>query len=238
MRRTIPHLLAFCLCVAAVGPALAQEAFAELSVTAYGSQRLDLVSGLTVLEDGGEVVDQASGTRLVAAWIAYAEGQSLEAREAELEGAVGQVRAAELFIDLRDGRVEASGGVELRRSGLVVAASSMGVDASLGLAWLVGEVVASQPSAQAAEAWIDLEDGQVLLLGPYRYQDGPFELQGGAGSALQLDPIDLDGQATYDVRTEVEEALLALVREARERMQAPTPDGAPGGVPEGGPGGG
>ncbi len=242
MRRAMSSLLLLCLFLAHPAWGQAPEAFAELSVVAYGTQRLDLVSGLTVLEDGGEVIDQASGMRLVAAWIAYAEGQTLEARDAQLDGAVGQVRAAELFIDLQLGRVEAAGGVALLRPGLVVEAGGMGVDPSAGLAWLIGEVVATEPSASAAEAWIDLDDGRILLLGEYRYHDGLFELQGGAGTALQLDPIDLQGQATYDVRTEVDGAFLARVQGLRERMVDPAAEAAPSGArspaPDGAPGGG
>ncbi|MDF1524212.1 MAG: hypothetical protein P1P87_15525, partial [Trueperaceae bacterium] len=53
--------------LALAGPSgVAQEAVAELTVTAFGAQRFDLATGRTVLEDGGEVVDRSSGVRLTA----------------------------------------------------------------------------------------------------------------------------------------------------------------------------
>lgn len=216
---------AWLLVLLTLAPVLGQGAgpVAELSVTAFGAQRLDLSTGMTVLSDGGEVIDQASGTRLTASWIAYAEGQALEAMEAQLEGEFGELWALELNIDLALGRVEAHGGVELRRSGLIVGAEAMGFDPDEGLAWLQGEVAASLPTAAAAEAWIDVVDGRILLLGPYVYDDGAFVLRGGEGSMLQLDPIELLGEASFDASTEVDEDLWARVQAARERLLQPDP---------------
>lgn len=201
---------AFVLAVLLAALAAAQAPVAELTVTAYGAQRFDLASGRTVLVDGGEVTDRATGVRLRADWIAYVEGQRLEARSATVDGLLGVVRAPAVAIDLVAGQVLASGGVTLERGSLVATAARLGYDAATGLAWLAGDVLARTPDAAAAEAWIDVRDGRLLLVGPYRFADGPFTLAGGADARLQLDPLP-EGFAGYDARTEVDAELSARV---------------------------
>lgn len=191
--------------------AAAQAPVADLTVVAYGVQRLDLATGRTVLEDGGEVVDRASGVRLTAAWIAYVEGAELEARDAVVEGDLGQVRADVVRIDLVGGRLRAEGDLAFERGGLVARADRLGLDGPAALAWLVGDVVAEHPEASAAEVWVDVADGRLLLVGPYRYVDGAFVLEGGAGATLQLDPVAGDGAAGFDARTAVDAAFAERV---------------------------
>lgn len=211
------------LAVLVLALAAAQAAVAELTVTAYGEQRFDLASGRTVLVDGGEVTDRASGVHLRAEWIAYVEGERLEARSATVDGPLGVLRAPVVEIDLVVGRVLASEGVTLERAGLVATAARLGYDATTGLAWLAGEVRASAPDAAAAEAWIDVHDGRLLLVGPYRFSDGLFTLEGGADARLQLDPLP-DDLAGYDARTDVDAELSARVAEvAASLADAPAP---------------
>jgi hypothetical protein len=196
-------------------PAGGQAVVAELSVTAFGRQRLELSSGRTVLEDGGEIVDLGSGVRLVADWISYAEGVDVVARGARLEGDLGLVVAPEALIDLERGRLAATGGVRWTRDGLAVAGRELRFDARAGVAWLVGDVVASSPAAAASEVWVDVASGRVLLLGPYRYAEGVLVLSGAEGSALQLDAVATEGGTLYDARTEVEPAWRASVEALR-----------------------
>ncbi|MFN2321851.1 MAG: hypothetical protein ABR510_02685 [Trueperaceae bacterium] len=202
---------AFALAAPPLPFAMAQAPVAELTVVAYGAQRFDLATGRTVLDDGGEVVDRASGVRMTAAWIAYVDGASLEARDATIAGDLGRVRAARVVIDLELGRVRAEGDLEFERPGIRARAAYLGLDGPAGLAWLAGGVVAELPDATAAAVWIDVADGRLVLDGPFRYVDGPFVLEGDTGARLQLDPITVDDAAGYDARTDVEADLVERI---------------------------
>ena len=204
-----PHRLArrawpWLVVLAVVAAALGRSHTAELTVTAFGRQRFDLASGRTILLDGGEVVDRRSGVRLEAAWVSYADGVDIIARDARLEGDLGRVTAPEVTIDLVRGRLWATGGVVWTREGLEVRGDALRFDVEIGIAGLVGEVVATSPQAAAAEAWVEVLGRRVLLVGPYRYADGPIVLSGGAGSALQLDAVDTPNGLGYDARTDVD----------------------------------
>ncbi len=197
-----------------VPAALAQAPVAELTVVAYGAQRFDLATGRTVLDAGGEVTDRASGVRMTAAWIAYVDGASLEARDATIEAEFGTVRADRVEIDLALGRVVAVGDLVFERSGIRARAERLGLDGPAGLAWLVGGVLADVPDVAAEAVWIDAVDGRLVLVGPYRYVDGPFVLEGEAGAHLQLDPIVVDEMPGYDARTDVEADLVERIAAA------------------------
>jgi hypothetical protein len=203
------------LVLAGVALAWAQSGIAELEVTAYGRQRIDLASGRTVLEDGGELIERGSGVRLAAAWIAYLEGIEVSAREASIDGDLGLADAPLVRIDLVAGRLTASGGVAWRREGLQVTGETLWFDDDAGIVGLLGGVEAVEPDASAAEVWIELANGRVLLVGPYVYAEGPLVLRGGEGAGLQLDANDAGDGVTYDASTAVDADLLAAVAAAR-----------------------
>ena len=202
------------------GAGWSQSGIAELEVTAYGRQRIDLASGRTVLEDGGELIERGSGVRLVAAWIAYAEGIEVSARDVSIDGDIGLVDAPLVVIDLAAGRLTASGGVAWRREGLQVTGETLWFDADAGLVGLLGGVEAVEPNASAAEVWIELASRRVLLVGPYGYADGPLLLRGGADGALQLDASDTDEGVVYDASTVVDADWLTAVAVARAVWEA------------------
>jgi hypothetical protein len=201
--RVAALLAALALAAPPLPVAVAQGPVAELTVVAYGAQRFDLATGRTVLDGGGEVTDRASGVRMTAAWIAYVDGASLEAREAVIDGDLGRVRADRVEIDLAVGRVRAEGGLAFERPGIRARAERLGLDGPAGLAWLAGGVVADLPEASADAVWIDVETGRLVLIGPYRYADGPLVLEGDVGARLQLDPVAVDDAVGYDARTDV-----------------------------------
>lgn len=223
LRRRRRLFVALCAALLTAAPVAAQgieappsaAAVADLTVVAYGAQRLDLATGRTVLEDGGEVVDRRSGLRLTAAWIAYAEGVDLVARDVQLVGDLGSVAAAEVTIDLVAGRVWALGGVAWSRDGLDVRGEALWFDVFEAVAGLHGGVLAETPAASAAEAWVDLVRGRVLLLGPYRYADGPLTLAGDADGVLQLDPSGEGETAGFDATTDADPAWRARVEDLR-----------------------
>jgi hypothetical protein len=203
-----------------VATAWAQAGVAELEAIAYGRQRIDLASGRTILEDGGELIERGSGVRLVAAWIAYAEGIEVSARDVSIEGELGLVVAPLLRIDLVAGRLTASGGVAWRREGLQVTGETLWFDVDAGVVGLLGGVEAVEPDASAAEVWIELASGRVLLVGPYAYADGPLVLRGGEGGGLQLDAGEAGESIVYDASTAVDAEWLAAVAAARSAWEA------------------
>jgi len=208
------------LVLAGVVAAWAQSGIAELEVTAYGRQRIDLASGRTVLDDGGELIERASGVRLAAAWIAYTEGVEVSAREASIDGDLGLVAAPLVVIDLIAGRLTASGGVTWQRAGLEVTGETLWFDDDAGIVGLWGGVEAVEPEASAAEVWIELANGRVLLVGPYAYADGVLVLRGGEGADLQLDANDAGEGVSYDANTAVDADLRAAVGAARAAREA------------------
>lgn len=208
----------------AVASAWAQSGVAELEVTSYGRQRIELSTGRTILEDGGELTERVSGVRLVAAWIAYVEGVDVVASDASIDGDLGRVDAPRVAIDLAHGRLTASGGVVWRRAGLEVSGEALWFDAKAAVVGLLGGVEALEPDASATEVWIDLGSGRVLLVGPYRYADGPLVLRGGEGGSLQLDAFETDDGVVYDANTVVDEDWLATVAALREAWGSTSDD--------------
>jgi hypothetical protein len=214
-RRSLWCALALALLAAL---ALAEDAapLAELTVTAFGAQRLDLATGFTELPDGGIVVDQGSGVRLEAPWLRYAEGERLEATQALLAGPFGTMDAAEVVLDLVERRLLVEGGVTLRAGGAVVRARSLRFDADAGWLWASGDVSGDTPTFEAAALGYDTASGRIVLAPPYAYEDGPLLLRAAAdGAPLQLTPErdEADAIVGYDAST-------ALDADVAERLAA------------------
>jgi hypothetical protein len=181
---------------------------AELTVTAYGAQRLDLATGFTELPDGGEVVDRGTGVRLSAPWLRYAEGELLEARDAIVDGPFGRLEAPWVTVDLEGARLEASGGVALEdEGGGVIRAGRLLFDAADGWAVAQDGVSGEAPAFGAEVVWAHVESGRLVLVAPYHYEDGPVRLRSDSPDArLQLTPIrDADGFAGYDASTTLDD---------------------------------
>lgn len=180
---------------------------AELTVTAFGAQRLDLATGFTELPDGGIVVDQGSGVRLEAPWLRYSEGERLEASQAVVTGPFGSMEAAEVVLDLALRRLVVEGGVTLRVDGAAVRARSLRFDADDGWLWARGDVAGDEPSFETPLLGYDTRSGRIVLAAPYAYRDGPVSLSAAAdGAALQLTP-ERDGARAivgYDASTSLD----------------------------------
>ncbi len=222
-RKWVTWPLVVWLVASAVVVAWAQGGVAELEVTAFGRQRIDLASGRTILEDGGTLIERGSGVRLTAAWIAYAEGVDVDARDAWIEGDLGRVDAPTVAIDLGRGRLTASGGVVWRRLELEVTGEVLWFDADAAVVGLLGGVESRAPDASAEEVWIDLGSGRVLLVGPYRYADGPLELRGGADAVLQLTALETDDDV-YEASTVADGDWFATVKALREAWGSTSDD--------------
>ena len=212
MRRPLPLVVVLGAVVAlwALAPGAAQEAnpFAELSVTAHGSQRLDLATGYTELVDGGTVVDRGSGVELEAPWLRYREGERLEARDALARGPFGQVAAPHLTLDLVAQVLHAEGGVTIETEQGAVEADAVRFEAGAGWLLVSGGVRSERPALEAEAVWYETDGGRLLVLPPYRYDDGPLTLRADAdGAPLQLTPaFEADGSlAGYDASTRLDD---------------------------------
>ncbi len=184
---------------ALAGLALAQGEVAELTVTAFGAQRLDLATGFTELPDGGEVVDRGTGVRLVAPWLRYAEGEVLEAHDATVDGPFGVLMAPRVRVDLAGGQLVATEGAVLEHgAGQVLRAFEIVYDARDGWAVARGDVVGEGPDFVADAIWADTATGRLVLVAPYRFDDGTVVLRSDSpGTRLQLTPFE-DAEGAFD----------------------------------------
>lgn len=207
----VAGLAATALPAAAGAPAAEGEAapFAALQVVAHGDQEFDLATGVTTLPEGGEIVDQETGVRLVAAVIRYRDGDFIEAEGAEIEGRFGVATAARLRVDIATGLLEAAGGLELAREGLRLRADDLRYDADAEVVRFSGDVVGEAPPFEAAAAVLDLDTGSVVLVGPYRFEDGLFTLRAPAeGVLLELVPVETASGPSYAAASELSAALI------------------------------
>lgn len=185
--------------------------FAALTITPHGPQQLDIVTGVTTLPDGGEVVVAELELTLSARYIRYLDGEFIETREAELAGPFGRLVAEQLYVDLLQQRITASVANLETDDGLALQAGELILDLESQIAHFSGGVSGTAPAFEAAELWVALRERQALLVSPYRYQDGPLTLQQPApGALLQLVQQAGEGPPSFDASTAVDQKLLAL----------------------------
>ena len=189
---------------------------ARLTVTPAGDQSFDLLTGETTLPDGGTIHDTESGLVLHADWIAYVEGERIDAVDATAETDAGVLSAPVLRIDVPELTAVASEGVTLDREGITVRADTATLLFGPGLVRFDAPTSAS-PELRAVALLLDAVSGDAVLIGPYRFQDGAFLLSDDRdGVRLQLRPTTTDdGVPTYRAANEVDEDLwerLAPVR--------------------------
>lgn len=209
--RSVALLLALLLPIGAAqgdpapaDPGAGAAGFAALDIVPAGEQIFDISSGRTLLPDGGEVIDHATGVRLLAPYIAFAEGRSLEATDVLVTGSFGSFRAATLTIDIEGALLSAAGGVLLERDSLTLTAPELIYDAGAEIARFSGPVTGTDPDFEAAGLLLDTLSGTVMLLGPYRFQDGPLTLASSRDDGrLELVFTLLDGEPNYSAATEI-----------------------------------
>lgn len=188
------------------------DAFARLTVRAYGREIFDIGTGETTLPEGGEVVDTASGVRLSAPYISLREGERLEARDPTVMGAFGELTASALTLDMEHAVLTAEGPLRLVREGLALEAAHAVYDAARQLAGFTAPRSESN-ALEAARLLLDPRTGHALLVGPYRYQDGVFTLASDEeGALLALEFSVVDGVGGYDATTEIDPAFLEPFR--------------------------
>lgn len=197
------------LLLAGVGLA-AGAPFAALTVTPAGAQSYDLTTGVTTLADGGTVVDQNTGVTLHAAMIQYVDGVYIDAKGASVVGSFGTLSAASVHIDIKAGIMTASGKLSLKRDALSVTAAGVRYDANNQIVDFKGPVTGTAPDFRADRVLLDADNGNVLLIGNYRFSEGPLLLQAPKGGGrLQLIFHHVNGTPVYDASTQVSPPLLA-----------------------------
>lgn len=166
-------------------PVSTEADFAALSVRPYGAQNLDLATGVTTLPDGGEVRYGELDVTLSGSWLRFLEGDFIEVEGGTVTGAFGTLRAPELRFEVASQTLRAAGGVRFEGE-VVLAAEAVTLNLEDDVALLEGGVTSTAPNLEGERALVDLTGGQALLVGPYRYQEGPVTLRGAAGERLAL----------------------------------------------------
>ena len=183
--------------------ALAQTTpFAALQITPYGDQTVDLATGVTTLPQGGEIVDQESGVTLSGSLVTYKEGDYVEVTDAEVAGEFGSLTAPTVRLDTNAQTLEATGGVGFEGEGLALRSHTLVLYLEPDIAVAAGGLVSETPALEAAALLVDLQQNAALVVGPYRYENGPLTLQSEAKDFLSLtwgaEETDFEASSTVD----------------------------------------
>ena len=180
-------LLLISVCTALAQPQVGSpQDFAALTVRPNGPEELDLTTGVTTLPQGGEVSYRKEGVALKGTFIRYLEGDFIEVEGAVVTGNFGTLAAPRLRFEVAAQTLKAQGGAAFSGEALELSADTLALDLGDEVALLAGNVSSKTPELSAQRAVIDLKNPQALLVGPYRYQDGPIGLTGAAGKLLAL----------------------------------------------------
>ncbi|ADW20925.1 hypothetical protein [Thermus scotoductus] len=174
--------------------------FATFSVEPFGTQRVNLDTGVTTLPQGGVLTDHENGLRLKAGYLEYKEGSFVRARGAELLSEKETFLAQSLEHDIPK--------QEARFIGLSFSNPDFkGLKADKALALfaedivvLKGRVQAESPRLQAETLVVNLKSREALALGSFTYQEGKATLRGqGPSARLYLRFVSGKVQATTKV---------------------------------------
>ena len=159
----------FTISLLALGAASAAT-FAGFSIKPNGSQKLNIQTGTTVLEQGGSATDAGRGLTVEGKYIEYKDGDFLRAKTAILTTrAGGRMTADSADYDAKGGALTATGHIaysDPRLKGLV--ADSATVSKS-GVVVARGKVHSEQPSLSANTLAVDYQNSRAVLYGNYRY---------------------------------------------------------------------
>jgi len=182
---------------------------ARLEVIPVGNQSFDLLTGETVLEEGGTIRDQVTGLSLDATFIRYLEGAYIEATEVSAVREDGTFEAPFLRIELEALVGVADQGVRFLGPGLDVEAQRAEIHFGPEIARF-DEATASTPEFTARVFLLSLVNGDAILMGPYEYLQGFATLRDPREEGLmQLQAsTDEQGERQYSASTQVDEALL------------------------------
>ncbi len=168
-------------------PALAAR-FAAFTVEPAGDQVVDLATGVTTLPEGGRLVDAERGISLEAAYIEYKEGEFVRAKKARLVQGDLRFQAGRLEYDVESEQVVLEEGVFFSSKRLKGLRAPRGVlYLKDQVAVLTGGVRSESPAFEAEQMVADTQEGLVLLVGSFRYQDPELGITlKGQGPTAQL----------------------------------------------------
>lgn len=197
------------LCILGLGVALANP-YAALVITPYGEQIFDLATGVTTLPQGGEVIDRDGKVVLAGQQLRYRQGVFVEALSARVEAEAFVLIAENIYLDVPAQRLDAEGEVSFESPELGLMAERLSIDLVREQA-VLNEVVSTREPLLAAATLVVVSDlSAALLVGPYRYQDGPLTLSSSeAGDLLELRWVAGEAGFSFTVTTEISEELLA-----------------------------
>ena len=176
--------------------------FAALQITPYGDQTVDLATGVTTLSQGGEIVDEESGVTLTGSLVTYKEGDHVEVTDGEVAGEFGSLAAPTVRLDASAQTLEATGGVRFEGEGLALQSDTLTLYLEPDIAVAAGSLTSETPALEAAALLVDLQQNAALVVGPYRYTNGPLTLQSDTKDFLSLtwgaDETDFEASTTVD----------------------------------------
>jgi len=198
------------LCWALLSGLALANPFAALVVTPHGEQIFDLATGVTTLPNGGEVAAREAGVVLIGQRLRFQQGVFVEAHEARVEAEAFILSAPAIFLDIAQQSLSASGGVVYQSPELVLSAEQLQIDLVKGHAVLSNVVSTGVPLLEAAVLVVAGDLNAALLVGPYRYQDGPLVLSSSeAGDLLELRWSTTAEGLSFTVSTDISAELLA-----------------------------
>lgn len=198
---------------AAADPEAKGRPFAALVIVSNGRQTFDIVTGRTILPDGGSLFDAQTGVEVEAALIEYVDGEYIEATGVTVSGAFGDLQADSLRIDVKGSALTATGELRLSRHGLLVTAGTVSYYALEQVIVFDGGVKGTEPAFSADRLLLDALSGDVLLDGRYEFAGGLFTMRSPeAGGRLQLSLHQRGDELVYAAATEVNPALLERFR--------------------------
>ncbi|RTG99321.1 hypothetical protein CSW23_13825 [Thermus scotoductus] len=161
--------------------------FATFSVEPFGTQRVNLDTGVTTLPQGGVLTDHENGLRLKAGYLEYKEGSFVRARSAELLSEKETFLAQSLEHDIPKQEARFKGLTFSNPDFKNLRAKEALALFSEDVVILKGSVQAESPRLQAEALVADLKGREALVLGSFLYQEGKATLKGqGASARLYL----------------------------------------------------
>lgn len=164
---TLVHFL-----IAAVG-----ARFATFSVEPFGTQRVNLDTGITVLPQGGILTDNTTGLKISAKYAEYKTDSFIYAKEAEIFLNGYAISAREFHLDLSSEKLAIKEVLLKGEPFRNLSAKEAHLFLEAGILLLRKEVSLSSPELRADLAVVNLRAKHALVLGPFSFTGEGEKLQ-------------------------------------------------------------
>jgi len=196
--------------------------FAAISIEPYGDSVYDLASGVTTLPQGGVIHDNENDLSIDAAFIEYKEGEYIKAKEAKMDTETVHFAAAQLHYQPNAKEAQLTGGVSLDTEDIKeLKAQNAWIFLEDEIVVLSGKVSAAKPNLSAARLVSAYQQGEVLLIAPYKYKDAKLGITLSGKNPqkplyLQFDQETGEVTASSKVPPQVAKRLLSYLERAKE----------------------